>query len=141
MRPTPLALLLSVSLTGAALAAGVTLQYEMKTVTEPAANTIFAVGGEVDPDSGPDAAKVPAARWQDALKAAQALKIVAADMLGPQKKPGDDWTKAATDFAKLAVQAEQAAKTKDGAGFSAAANGLGDTCTACHSKFKDQTGG
>jgi cytochrome c556 len=139
MRPVPLALL-SVSLAGAAVAAGVTVKYEMTAVVDPAANTIFAVGGEVDPDSGPDAAKVTAARWQDALKAAQALKVVAADLLGPQKRPGDDWTKDATDFAKLAVDAEQAALKKDGAGLSAAANGLGDTCTTCHSKFKDQTG-
>ena len=28
---------------------------------------------------------------------------------------------------------------KDGGGFSTAANGLGDTCTACHSKYKKQS--
>ena len=27
---------------------------------------------------------------------------------------------------------------KDGAAFSTAANALGDTCTACHSKYKPQ---
>ena len=49
--------------------------------------------------------------------------------------------KAAQDFARLTDAAEVAAMKKDGAGFSAAANGLGDTCTACHSKYKAQAGG
>jgi cytochrome c556 len=139
MRKVPLALILSLSLAGGALAAGMTVKDEMKTVVEPGANTIFAVGGDVDPANGPDAAKVPAARWDEALKAAAALKGVAADLNGAQKKPGEDWTKAAADFAKLAADAETAAMKKDGAGFSKAANDLGDTCTACHSKYKQQS--
>ena len=139
MRRVPLALILSLSLAGAAFAAGMTVKDEMKTVVDPATNTIFAVGGDVDPANGPDAAKVPAARWAEALKAAQALKGAAVDLTGPQKQPGDEWTKSAADFAKLAADAEKAAMKKDGAGFSAAANGLGDTCTACHSKYKKQS--
>lgn len=123
-----------------ALAAGLSVKDEMKQLVEPAANTIFAVGGDVDPANGPDAAKVPDARWQEALKAAQALKAVAADLGGPQTKPGPEWGKAAADFARLAADAETAAMKRDGAGFSAAANGLGDVCTACHSKYKPQTG-
>ena len=47
----------------------------------------------------------------------------------------------ARPFAKLADDAERAAMKKDGAAFSTAANALGDTCTACHSKYKAQTGG
>ena len=140
MRTTPLALLIGLSLAGAAVAAGMSVKDEMKSVVDPATNTIFAVGGDVDPANGPDPAKVPAARWQEALKAAQALKAAAADLNGPQKQPGPEWTKSAADFAKLAADAEKAAMKKDGAGFSAAANGLGDTCTACHSKYKAQTG-
>ena len=139
MRPAPLALALSLILTAGALAAGMTVKEEMKAVVDPATNTIFAVGGEVDPANGPDAAKVPAARWAEALKAAQALKKAAADLNGPQKQPGADWTRSAADFAKLAAEAEAAAAKKDGAGFSTAANGLGDTCTACHSKYKTQS--
>ena len=138
MRKAPLALILSLSLAGAALAAGMSLKDEMKSVVEPGANAIFAVGGDVDPANGPDAAKVPAARWDEALKAANALKGVAADLTGPQKQPGDEWTKAAADFATLAAEAETAAGKKDGAAFSKAANDLGDTCTACHSKYKKQ---
>jgi cytochrome c556 len=138
MRKVPLALILGLSLAGAALAAGMTVKDEMKTVVDPATNTIFAVGGDVDPANGPDAAKVPAARWDEALAAAQKLKASAADLTGPQKQPGAEWTKSAADFAKLAADAETAAMKKDGAGFSAAANGLGDTCTACHSKYKKQ---
>jgi cytochrome c556 len=139
MRHVCLVLILSLSLAGAALAAGMTVKDEMKTVVEPATNTIFAVGGDVDPSNGPDAAKVPAPRWAEALAAAQKLKGAAAHLTGPQKQPGEEWTKSAADFAKLAADAETAAMKKDGAGFSAAANGLGDTCTACHSKYKKQT--
>ena len=140
MRRASLAVLISLSLAGAAVAAGMTVKDEMKSVVEPGANTIFAVGGDVDPANGPDAAKVPATRWDEALKAAKALTGVAADLNGSQKKPGDEWTKAAADFAKLAADAETAAMKKDGGAFSKAANDLGDTCTACHSKYKAQTG-
>lgn len=121
-----------------ALAAGMSVKDEMKQVVDPATNTIFAVGGDVDPANGPDAAKVPAARWAEALAAAQKLKASAVDLTGPQKQPGDVWTKSTADFARLAADAEKAAKAKDGAGFSKAANDLGDTCTACHSKYKTQ---
>jgi cytochrome c556 len=139
MRKASLALILGLSLGGAALAAGMSVKDEMKTVVDPATNTIFAVGGEVDPANGPDAAKVPAARWAEALAAARTLKASAAHLTGPQKQPGEEWTKSAADFARLADDAVKAATKKDGAGFSAAANGLGDTCTACHSKYKKQS--
>ena len=122
-----------------AFAAGMSVKDEMKQVVAPATNTIFAVGGDVDPANGPDAAKVPAARWAEALAAAQKLKASAADLTGPQKQPGEVWTKSAADFAKLAADAERAAQAKDGAAFSKAANDLGDTCTACHSKYKKQS--
>ena len=122
-----------------AFAAGMSVKDEMKQVVDPATNTIFAVGGDVDPANGPDAAKVPAARWAEALAAAQKLKASAADLTGPQKQPGEVWTKSAADFAKLAADAERAAQAKDGAAFSKAANDLGDTCTACHSKYKKQS--
>ena len=139
MRSTPLALVLSLILGGGALAAEMTVKEEMKAVVDPATNTIFAVGGDVDPANGPDAAKVPAARWAEALAAAQKLKGAAAHLVGPQKQPGEVWAKSAADFAKLADDAEKAAMKKDGGGFSTAANGLGDTCTACHSKYKKQS--
>jgi cytochrome c556 len=139
MRKLPLALILGLSLATAALAADMTVKDEMKTVVDPATNTIFAVGGEVDPANGPDAVKVPAARWAEALAAAQKLKASAADLTGPQKQPGAEWTKSAADFAKLADDAVKAAGKKDGAAFSKAANDLGDTCTACHSKYKKQS--
>ena len=139
MRQAILPVVLSLALAGGALAASLSVKDGMKTLVDPATNTIFAVGGEVDPANGPDAAKVPAARWDEALKAARALKSAAADLNGPQKQPGAAWAKSAADFAKLAADAETAAMKKDGAGFSAAANGLGDTCTACHSKYKTQS--
>lgn len=138
MRTVPLAFALCLTLAGAALAAGMTVKDEMKTVVDPATNTIFAVGGEVDPANGPDAAKVPAARWAEALAASQKLKVAAGHLVGPQKQAGEVWTKSAADFARLADAAEKAAAKKDGAAFSKAANDLGDTCTACHSKYKKQ---
>jgi cytochrome c556 len=124
-----------------AFAAGMTVKAEMKQVVDPATNTIFAVGGDVDPANGPDAAKVPAARWAEALAAAQKLKAPAANITSAKyKAKGLVWTKSAADFARLAAAAEGAAQKKDGAAFAKAANDLGDTCTACHTKFKKQTG-
>jgi cytochrome c556 len=138
MQSVPLAIALTLCLGGAAAAAALSVKDEMKTVVDPATTTLFAVGGEVDPANGPDAAKVPAARWAEALAASRKLKAAAADLTGPQKQPGAEWSKSAADFTKLAAEAETAAAKKDGAAFSTAANGLGDTCTACHSKYKTQ---
>ncbi|WP_309606244.1 hypothetical protein [Phenylobacterium sp.] len=139
MRTPLLAGLLSLSIAGAAVAAGVSLKHEMKRVVEPASNALFAVGGDVDPANGPDAAKVTEARWQEGLIAAQTLTKVAAHLNGAQRKAGPEWTQAAGDFARLAAAAETAAQAKDGAGFSTAANALADTCTACHTKYKPKT--
>src|SRR3954466_3312315 len=123
--------------TGAVAAAS--SKIEMKQVVEPASNTLFAVGGVVDPANGPDAAKVPAARWAEGLKAAQALKVVGEHLNGAQKQPGQEWTSSAVDFNKYAAAAEKAAQAKDGAAFSTAANALADTCTACHTKYKPKS--
>jgi len=140
MRRVSLALALTLSLAGAALAAGADIKTEMKAVVDPATTTIFAVGGDVDPANGPDAAKVPATRWAEALAAAQKLKAPAANLNSPENKAkGPVWAKSAADFARLTSDAEKAAMKKDGAAFSKAANDLGDTCTACHSKFKAQS--
>jgi cytochrome c556 len=139
MRRTALLGLSAALLSTAALAATIGVKEEMKDVVDAASNTLFAVGGDVDPANGPDAAKVPAARWAEGLKAAETLKAVGVHLQGPQKKPGPEWTSSAADFAKYAAAAEKAAQTKDGAGFSTAANALGDTCTACHTKWKPKT--
>lgn len=139
MRHVILALALSLALAGSAFAAAMSVKDEMKSVVDPATNIIFAVGGEVDPANGPDAAKVPATRWAEALTASQTLKSAAAHLSGPQKQQGDVWIKSAADFAALADTAAKAAAAKDGAGFSKAANDLGDTCAACHSKYKKQS--
>ncbi|MFI4950218.1 MAG: hypothetical protein ACHP7A_04185 [Caulobacterales bacterium] len=138
MRVVPLALIASLFTLGA-VAAEIGVKEEMKTVVDSASNTVFSVGGDVDPANGPDAAKVPAARWAEALAAAKKLKTAGAHLVGPQKQPGEVWAKSAADFARLATDAEAAAMKKDGAGFSKAANDLGDTCTACHSKYKKQS--
>src|SRR3954447_8023434 len=91
--------------TGAVAAAS--SKIEMKQVVEPASNTLFAVGGDVDPANGPDAAKVPAARWSEGLQAAQALQAVAEHLNGAQKQPGQEWISAAADFSKYVTAAEK----------------------------------
>lgn len=124
------------------LAAAPSVKESMKTAVEPASNVLFAVGGEVDPANGPDAAKVSDARWQEAAVAAGKLKLAAAALLGPdQAKPGADWAMSAKQLGDLAATAEQAAKAKDGAKLADTANALGDNCTACHGKYRPQTGG
>ncbi len=139
MRSALLAALLGLSIAGAAVAAGLSLKDQMKSVVEPASNALFAVGGDVDPANGPDAAKVADARWQEGLKAAQALTTVAADLNRAQRESEPEWRQAAGDFARLAAVAETAAQARDGAGLSTAANALADTCTACHTKYKPKT--
>ena len=136
-----LPLLAAVAASALALAAaGPTVKEEMKSVVEPTTNVLFAVGGEVDPGAGPDAAKVAPARWKEAVDAAARLKTVATALMAPdQAKPGDEWTKDAKQLHDLAEVAEAAATAKDGAKLSDTANALGDNCTACHSKYKPQT--
>src|SRR5260221_13625980 len=96
-----------VALATTAFAAGMSVKAEMKQVVDPATNTIFAVGGDVDPANGPDAAKVPAARWAEALAAAKALKAPGAHVTAAAyRKKGPVWTKSAADFARLAAAAE-----------------------------------
>jgi cytochrome c556 len=136
MRRTAL-IVLAVTLAGSsALAAPSATKKAMKNVVDPASTMLFAVGGDVDPANGPDAPKVPAARWAEGLKAAQALKAVGLQLQGPQKKPGKVWATSSGAFAKYAAAAEKAALIKDSAGFSAAANALADTCTVCHTRWK-----
>ncbi len=121
-------------------AAAASVKETMKTVVEPTTNILFAVGGAVDPANGPDAAKIDPARWQAAADAAAKLKTAAVDLLGPdQTRSGADWVAAAKQLADLADTAEQAARARDGAKLADTANALGDTCTACHSKYKPQT--
>ena len=139
MRRTAALALAAVLASTTAFAAPMGVKQEMKEVVDAASNILFAVGGDVDPANGPDAAKVPAARWAEGLKAATTLKAIGVHLQGPQKKPGPEWTSSAADFAKFAAGAEEAAQTKDGAAFSTAANALADTCTACHTKWKPKT--
>ena len=139
MRRTALLALTAALVSTAALAADIGVKQEMKEVVDAASNILFAVGGDVDPANGPDAAKVPAARWAEGLRAAQTLMAVGAHLQGPQSQPGREWTSSAADFAKYVAAAEKAAQTRDGAGFSTAANALADTCTACHTKWKPKT--
>lgn len=125
---------------GAAEAAEITLKAEMKQVVEPASNTLFSVGGDADPANGPDAAKVPDARWKEAADAALQLKDVAARLNDASRaKGGPAWRGLVKEFSDQSDMALKAARAKDGAALSTAANALSDTCSACHAKYRPQT--
>ena len=113
---------------------------EMKTVVDPASNTLFAVGGEVDPANGPDAAKVGSARWDEAGVAAAKLEAVAAALQQPGRaKDKGPWMTFAKQMATTAGAASKAARARNGAGLAQAANDLSDTCSACHAKYRPKT--
>jgi cytochrome c556 len=105
-----------------AVAARLSVKVEMKQVVEPASNTVFNIGGQVDPANGADAKATPA-EWTSAATAARKLAAVAAAL-----------------NEKGRAKAAKAAAAHDGAGLSKAANDLSDNCSACHAKYKPQTG-
>lgn len=110
---------------------------QMKTVVGPASDTLFAIGGEVDPGNGPDAAKVPAARWDEAASVAAKLRAAAAALQTPELSyDAGVWTASAQKMETVSAAALKAARARDGAGLSQAANDLGDVCTACHTPYK-----
>ena len=140
-----LALLTAVAVLGASpmalAAAAMSVKAEMKKVVEPASNTLFAVGGDVDPANGDDAKKVPAARWQQALVAAQKLEAVANGLNAKGRaKPGPQWAGFAKQMQDTTGRAVKAAQARDGAALAQAANDLSDNCSACHAKYKPQGG-
>lgn len=127
-------------MSGGFAAARLPVKAEMKKVVEPASNTLFAVGGEVDPANGPDAKATPA-RWAEAGAASRRLQAVAAGLTEKGRaKAGKDWPVFVRQMADLSAKAEQAAAAHDGAALSQAANDLSDNCAACHAKYKPQTG-
>jgi cytochrome c556 len=141
-RDLRLGLLLALLAAGPVAAAGarMSVKVEMKKVVEPASNTLFGVGGDVDPANGPDAAKVPAARWTEAGVAAQKLHAVALGLAQKGRaKPGALWKKSVADMTRLTAAAQKAAAAHDGAKLAQAANDLSDNCAACHAKYKPQT--
>jgi cytochrome c556 len=119
---------------------GLSIKDEMKTVVDPASNVVFAVGGEADPANDPKP-HLTDARWAEAAAAAEKLKAVAASLADPARaKDQVVWLTDAKSMGDIADAALKAARTKDGAALSAAANNLGDSCTTCHSKYKPQAG-
>ena len=117
---------------------GLSIKDEMKTVVDPASNVVFAVGGEADPANDPKP-HLTDARWAEAAAAAQKLKVVAATLAEPGRaKDQGVWLTDARSMGDIADAALKAARAKDGAALSAAANNLGDSCTTCHTKYKPQ---
>ena len=92
----------------------------------------------MDPDNGPSAAPVSAARWAAAADAADKLKEASALMLEPASLREGTWRADAETMAALSAKAASAARAKDGKTLTQAANDLGDTCTSCHAKYKPQ---
>lgn len=135
-----LMLTLSAGAASAAIVHNAALKKEMKQVVEPASNTLFAIGGDVDPANGPDAAKVPAARWAGAASAAAKLKAQARLLAaGKYGKPAGAWAAQSRQMAEISAAAEKAAKAHDGPALSKAANDLSDVCSACHGEYKQQS--
>ena len=131
----------AIALGSGGAAARLSVKAEMKKVVEPASNTLFAVGGEVDPANGPDAKATPA-RWAQAATASKRLQAVAAGLSQKGRtKPGKDWPVFVKQMADLSAKATAAAAAHDGAKLSQAANDVSDNCAACHAKYKPQTGG
>lgn len=135
-----LAALALLALGAEAVAARPSVKVEMKKVVEPASNTVFNIGGQVDPANGADAKATPA-EWTSAATAAQKLADVAAGLNEKGRaKAGKDWPVFVKEMADLSAKAAKAAAAHDGAGLSKAANDLSDNCSACHAKYKPQTG-
>ncbi len=141
MRLPVLAIALGLAaLAAVAEAAELTVQAEMKQIVEPASNTVFSVGGDADPANGPDAPKVPDARWMEAADAATQLGAVAAGLNDKARvRPGAEWTAFVKDFAAQSAAVSKAANARDGSALSTAANALSDTCSACHAKYRPLT--
>ena len=134
-------LLAAAVIAGAAAPAAGSVQALMKSVVDPSANLLFAVGGEVDPANGPDAAKVPAARWTEGAEAARKVKAVAMRMrAAPLARDEAEWKAFVAQMESTAATAQAAALAHDGARLSQAANDLSDSCAACHAKYKPQGG-
>ncbi len=110
---------------------------QMAKTVQPGADVLFAVGGQVDPGNGPGAKPTDADGWKKAGDSAKAMKQVADFMIAHPVDQGD-WLTAAKQMSTLTDSAAKAANAKDGAKLSQAANDLGDNCTACHSKYKNQ---
>jgi cytochrome c556 len=133
---------LSLATAALAVSPALSVKDEMKQIVEPASNTLFAVGGEVDPANGPGQPKAAAARWTAAVEAAAALKGVASDLQTPTlARDAAGWQDFARQMAAASAAAEQAARTRDGAGLAAAANALSDTCSGCHARYMPRTAG
>lgn len=130
----------AVAATAQATAPSATVQARMKMIVEPASNTLFGVGGEVDPANGPDAAKVPAARWSEAADAAAKLQAEARALEQEDlARDQGDWIGFARQMGAAAERAAKAATAHDGAALSQAANDLSDVCSGCHAKYKTQS--
>ena len=131
----PLILLTAAALIGAAPPAA-SVKAQMKTIVEPASTLVFAVGGEADPDNAPPAPVLAEARWLDAAAQSARLKAVADQLLSPTlMRTGETWRRQADIMSKASADAERAARAHDGAGFTKAANALGDTCAGCHDVY------
>ena len=109
----------------------------MTNAVTPASNTIFAVGGEVDPGAG---GKVKPARWVQGAAAARQLHTAALNLQKPGvARAGADWKRYSIQLASAADRAAKAAAAKNGAGFSKAANDMGETCGGCHAKYQGRS--
>jgi hypothetical protein len=115
---------------------------QMKQIVDQASTELFNVAGEADPENGPDQKLPDAAGWSRIKADADELKTTADWMLDPKngKTAEPKWMTSAKAMSALSLAASKAAAAHDAKALAKASNDLSDTCTACHSVYKQQGG-
>lgn len=109
----------------------------MRYVLNPAAETFWQAGGEVD-EGDERNARTPTteARWYDALAAASVvLETGNMLMMDGRARSDPDWARWSADLNKAGAQGIVAAQARDGAATFAAGSAMYDSCFACHVKY------
>lgn len=109
----------------------------MKLEIDPAANIVFAGGGEVDDAAGSKkVSPETAAKWKQAAKSAVTLQDAGHILLtAPRARAEADWSKFSQMMIDAGADAEKAATTQNSDAAFEAGGKLYDACAGCHGKF------
>jgi hypothetical protein len=147
MRPLLIVAVAALLASGAALAQPNTptpmpeVKAQMKAKVDQASTELFNTAGQADPENGPDQKLPDAVGWAKAKAQADQIKAVADWMQQPKngKTSEASWMTSSKAMSDLAAAASKAAAAHDAKALAKAANDLSDTCTACHSTYKQQS--
>ena len=147
MRPLLIVAVAALLTAGAALAQPNTptsmpeVKAQMQAKVDKTSTELFNTAGQADPENGPDQKLPDAAGWAKAKAQADQIKAVADWMQQPNngKTAEANWMKSSKAMSDLAAAASKAAAAHDAKALAKAANDLSDTCTACHSTYKQQS--